>query len=207
MAQGILAPPAAGGTCHTGLVGGLSGPYVNVGGVEMHSVATFMSAPFANGLSLAGPVTIRVYYTDEALGSIGLDGPPLLRYSRYEVAEGRTTKIASDTTIEPLAYYGAPDSGGPSDGWFDVGAYSVAPGSRLSLLLYPNGVEDSTARLLFGGSSLLPGNVPIPDFGDSGITFAVSDSGPKTLADTVLGGAFPFTLLVTLLAIALARRP
>jgi hypothetical protein len=193
LAGGSLGQPVD-GPCHVGLLGDGLGPFA---GDPDNPAATltsdFTSGAFAEGLSLLGPMTLRVHVMYDPVGCGGLVCYPLqasLGFVLEELrADGSAAGLASQAVVVPnnglLSYLAGTVVS------FDIGGQRLAAGSRLRLRLF-------ASEFLFpecqsepmSGLCLPPAEPPVPtlssaaarlvyggrgDFGQSGVVFAVPD--------------------------------
>lgn len=200
-----------GGECHSGLLGFWGSVFAGELEADTGAPAEFVSEPFPGGLALAGPARIIVHYADEAGDAAAADAA--LLYLLTEVgADADERVIASGIAIGALAGDAASAAAGQA-GSFNVGAWSLARGSRLRLRLSGSDPAMATGRLLFGGTSVadshsdVPGIVrPAPDYSDAGITLALEQPESRSLGNALGAGGLGPSLLLLLLATGLSRR-
>jgi len=182
-AQGSLEAPSGQGACHSGKLG------VAAGG-EIAGPAEFTSPAFGHSLKLAGPTNI-VTHTGNLDASGSSAEQSSLQYELHEIlANGGEALIASGTAIEDFEWYGR------HEGAFDIGAYTVAPGSRLRLRLGATASTTSRADLLFGGDA----------YGDSGVKFAIQEGSSSDPVVPEVGALSPIAVLVLAGLFAARRR-
>lgn len=220
-ARGTLATEAPTGTCHAGTAGGATSVVVFAGGyyAEVPAPAEFVSAPLPNGVALAGPATLRVYYINPARQDESHVDAMVTRldYALDELrADGTAVDLAHGVAIDYLHNHShvlGPYSTEPlgQTAVFDVGRHALGAGSQLRLTLRTvnrNGAgtpEAVPGYLLFGGKSLYAGaGAPLEgDFGDAGITFETAEA--KSAGNLATGAPAPGFILA-LLGLALIRR-
>ena len=198
------------GECHSGLVGFDAAAFAGELQQGVSAPAEFLSEPFAGGLALAGPAALLVHYVDDAAAAGATTG---LLYALDEIrADGAEIAIGSGVAIADLGNDAEAGYAGQS-GSFNVGAWNLAPGSRLRLRLSGADPEGAAGRILYGGVTFPDSVSGVPalvrpdfDFGDSRLTLALGGGGEGGSALGSVAGGLPAALLATLLAAALARR-
>lgn len=200
---GVLGTPGSPDTqCHTGVLGdGYKAVYVSDPRhpeAAVPSEASFTSAPFPEGLNLAGPMSLRAFVAYDPIGP----GNAISGSLWFALEEVRPDGTASSLYSGSFGYvYNMgfqPNGAKDVSGTFDIGRHSLVAGSRLRLrldtpwttfrcdsqipecLVPPQDphthLESVVARLLYGGRNQptagLPGSY---DFSGSGISLAVAD--------------------------------
>lgn len=228
VANGLLAPPPDDtGECHSAVFGAVGVPPVGLlGNPHLQTSAVFTSAPFENGLDLAGAGTLVVHFADAAdcaFGAVVGNGGFFfgeIFLELYDVGPDGSADLFGDSVIHP---YCEGLAGEPSVHNFNTGSHLLPPSHRLRLRIYYYG-ELQGMRLLYGGDSLHgPAGTGFCQegicvftggrYGDSGITLAVRDQAKRAdgtfgggQGGALLAGALPFVLLVPLMLAGLLRR-
>jgi len=180
---------AAGHECHSGTLGQ---QVVNTIGYSY-----FTSAPFPDGLELAGTVELGEPYAATLYG----EPHPSRRVPLEEVrADGITHWITGCS---------ADAADGANLSTFDVPPTHIAPGSRLQLSINDS---DIPARILYGGVPVASSVSGVPalvtnvtDYSDTGLTLTLADY-PSGKSSSTAGAVTPALCLPFLLGAALRRR-